>query len=86
MRPAPTNLSQKERPNTEHSLSFSCDYMEGAHPQILQRLVETNLEKKHQDMALTAIAKQRKRRSAKPAMRRQQRSSFWSAARRQTPR
>ena len=45
MRPAPTNLSQKERPNTEHSLSFSCDYMEGAHPQILQRLVETNLEK-----------------------------------------
>ena len=43
--PAPTNLSQKEHPNTEHSLSFSCDYMEGAHPQILQRLVETNLEK-----------------------------------------
>ena len=29
----------------EHSLSFSCDYMEGAHPQILQRLVETNIEK-----------------------------------------
>ena len=29
----------------EHSLSFSCDYMAGAHPQILQRLVETNLEK-----------------------------------------
>ena len=29
----------------EHSLSFSCDYMEGAHPQILQRLMETNLEK-----------------------------------------
>ena len=29
----------------EHSLSFSCDYMEGAHPQILQHLVETNLEK-----------------------------------------
>ena len=26
-------------------LSFSCDYMEGAHPAILQRLVETNLEK-----------------------------------------
>lgn len=45
MRPAPTNLSQKEHPNTEHSLSFSCDYMEGAHPQILQRLAETNLEK-----------------------------------------
>ena len=43
--PAPTNLSQKEHPNTEHSLSFSCDYMEGAHPQILQRLGETNLEK-----------------------------------------
>lgn len=27
----------------EHSLSFSCDYMEGAHPRILQRLIETNL-------------------------------------------
>ena len=27
----------------EHHLSFSCDYMEGAHPQILQRLIETNL-------------------------------------------
>ena len=26
-------------------LSFSCDYMEGAHPQILKRLVETNLVK-----------------------------------------
>ena len=28
-----------------NGLSFSCDYMEGAHPQILQRLMETNLEK-----------------------------------------
>lgn len=27
----------------EHHLSFSCDYMEGAHPRILQRLIETNL-------------------------------------------
>ncbi len=26
-------------------LSFSCDYMEGAHPKILQRLTETNFEK-----------------------------------------
>lgn len=26
-------------------LSFSCDYMEGAHPQILKRLIETNLVK-----------------------------------------
>lgn len=26
-------------------LSFSCDYMEGAHPKILQRLAETNFEK-----------------------------------------
>lgn len=26
-------------------LSFSCDYMEGAHPQILKRLMETNLVK-----------------------------------------
>ena len=28
-----------------NSLSFSCDYMEGAHPSILQRLTETNLLK-----------------------------------------
>lgn len=26
----------------EHCLSFSCDYLEGAHPAILQRLCETN--------------------------------------------
>ena len=26
-------------------LSFACDYMEGTHPAILQKLVETNLEK-----------------------------------------
>ena len=26
-------------------LSFSCDYMEGAHPAILRRLAETNMEK-----------------------------------------
>lgn len=24
---------------------FSCDYLEGAHPLILQRMIETNLEK-----------------------------------------
>ena len=29
----------------DNVLSFSCDYMEGAHPEILRRLIETNLEK-----------------------------------------
>ena len=29
----------------DNVLSFSCDYMEGAHPQILQRLTETNFLK-----------------------------------------
>ena len=29
----------------EHRLSFASDYMEGAHPLILERLMETNLEK-----------------------------------------
>ena len=29
---------------TEH-LFFACDYMEGAHPAIMQRLIETNLVK-----------------------------------------
>ena len=33
----------KERKTTmEQRISFSCDYMEGAHPTILQRLIETN--------------------------------------------
>ncbi|MBR1727510.1 MAG: low specificity L-threonine aldolase, partial [Muribaculaceae bacterium] len=27
------------------ALSFACDYMEGAHPEILRRLTEINLEK-----------------------------------------
>lgn len=31
--------------NTNKKLLFSCDYLEGAHPSIIQRLVETNLEK-----------------------------------------
>ena len=31
--------------NTEKKLSFTSDYMEGAHPLILQKLAETNLEK-----------------------------------------
>ena len=30
------------RKNMELRISFSCDYMEGAHPAILQRLIETN--------------------------------------------
>lgn len=30
------------RKNMEQRISFSCDYMEGAHPAILQRLIETN--------------------------------------------
>ena len=25
-------------------IRFNCDYSEGAHPQVLQRLVETNME------------------------------------------
>ena len=31
--------------NNENKLSFASDYMEGAHPLILQRLMETNLLK-----------------------------------------
>lgn len=25
-------------------IHFDCDYMEGAHPEVMQRLMETNLE------------------------------------------
>ena len=31
--------------NNENKLSFASDYMEGAHPLILQRLLETNMLK-----------------------------------------
>ena len=31
--------------NTESRLYFASDYMEGAHPAIMQKLMETNLEK-----------------------------------------
>ena len=31
--------------NTESRLYFACDYMEGAHPSIMKKLLETNLEK-----------------------------------------
>ena len=31
--------------NNENKLSFSSDYMEGAHPDILKRLMDTNMEK-----------------------------------------
>ena len=31
--------------NQPEKLTFASDYMEGAHPRILQRLAETNLEK-----------------------------------------
>ena len=31
--------------NTKSRLYFACDYMEGAHPSIMKKLLETNLEK-----------------------------------------
>lgn len=31
--------------NTESRLYFASDYMEGAHPAIMKKLMETNLEK-----------------------------------------
>ena len=39
------NIQQDQTAAHQQKLSFASDYMEGAHPQILQRLVETNLEK-----------------------------------------
>ena len=76
--------------NTESRLYFASDYMEGAHPAIMKKLMETNLEKTvgyGQDpyMGWITIAKGQKKRSEKPAMRRRQKYSCWLAEHRPMP-
>lgn len=50
--------------NTESRLYFASDYMEGAHPAIMKKLMETNLEKQWA-MVRIHIQKMRKKRSEK---------------------
>lgn len=57
-------------------LSFACDYMEGTHPTILQKLVETNLEKQV-DMDWIHIVTLPKKRSKRPVAVRKEKFSFW---------
>ena len=47
-------------------LAFACDYMEGAHEKILQRLSETNYERRRAMETIFIVRAQRKR-SAGPA-------------------
>lgn len=70
--------------NTESRLYFASDYMEGAHPAIMKKLMETNLEKTVA-MVRIHIQKMRKKRSEKPAMRRRQKYSCWLAEHRPMP-
>ena len=59
----------------EHHLSFSCDYMEGAHPRILQRLIETNLVQTP-GYGLDSYCTSAKEKSALPARHQMLTSSF----------
>ena len=70
--------------NTESRLYFASDYMEGAHPAIMKKLMETNLEK---TVAMVRIhtQKMRKKRSEKPAMHRRQMYFCWLAEHRPMP-
>lgn len=70
--------------NTESRLYFASDYMEGAHPAIMKKLMETNLEKTvgYGQDPYTEDAKER---SEKPAMRRRQKYSCWLAEHRPMP-
>ena len=61
-------------------LYFDCDYMEGAHPAILQRLMETNI---HTAMERMPIANLQKQRSAQHASARRRKFIFWWAEPRQ---
>lgn len=53
-------------------LHLQSDYMEGAHPRILERLTETNLGKKHRDTELIFTAAGLRTGYARPAAVRRQ--------------
>ena len=53
-------------------ISFESDYIAGAHPEVLKRLTETNLNP-CRDMALIRTAKVRRERSVRPLVCRRRR-------------
>ena len=57
-------------------LSFACDYMEGTHPAILQKLVETNLEKTG-GYGLDPYCDAAKEKIKRPVAVRKEKFSFW---------
>ena len=59
-------------------LYFDSDYMEGAHPAILQRLMETNMSIPTA-MERMPIANLQKQKSAQHASARRRKFIFWSA-------
>ena len=59
-------------------LYFDSDYMEGAHPAILQRLMETNMEHTY-GYGRIPIANLQKQKSAQHASARRRKFIFWSA-------
>ena len=59
-------------------LYFENDYCEGAHPLIMQKLSETNLEN-YPDMVQTNIVKPQKTKSEQPVMPGKRIFSFWQA-------
>ena len=70
--------------NTESRLYFASDYMEGAHPAIMKKLMETNLEKTvgYGQDPYTEDAKEKIR---KACMRRRQKYSCWLVEHRPMP-
>ena len=70
--------------NTESRLYFASDYMEGAHPAIMKKLMETNLEKTvgYGQDPYTEDAKEKIR---KACMHRRQTYSCWLAEHRPMP-
>ena len=62
-------------------LFFACDYMEGAHPAIMQRLMETNLVKTAGYGSMNTATALKKRYARRAAFLMQRCISLWAALR-----
>ena len=63
-------------PDTHPKLQFTSDYMEGAHPSILEALVQTNLQQT-EGYGFDPSAMPPRRSSAMPAGARTPKFTFW---------
>lgn len=57
-------------------IRLACDYQEGCHPKILERLVQTNLERVRRATARTFTVKAPKQKLKRPARLRTQKSFY----------